>query len=79
MPRFTATLHPRDKNGKFRNALNNHRKKKIRRLTKKNNRLVKQYSRDKSLHGTPFGDHIESNIIRRAVKVQALQGKVVSR
>lgn len=51
------------------------RGRKIKRLTAKNNRIKKQYSKDKSLHGTPFGASIERRIAGRSTKIGRLAAK----
>jgi hypothetical protein len=79
--RWTASLHPRGKGGKFKKKSGGvsrssaRRGKKIKKLQAKNNRIVKQYSKDKDLHGTPLGSQIENRIIRRAIKINRLKSK----
>lgn len=69
--------YKRDGRGRFAGSFSGsaRRGRKIKRLQAKNNRVVKQYAKDKSLHGTPFGNSIERAVIGRAVKISKLQAK----
>jgi hypothetical protein len=37
--------------------------------------VVREYSQQKSLHGTPFGNSIERSVIKRAVKINRLKAR----
>jgi hypothetical protein len=70
--------YKRDRIGRFARVLGGsqvRRGRKIARLTGKNKRVIKQYTQDKSLHGTPLGLRIENNIVKRQIKIADLKGK----
>jgi hypothetical protein len=70
-----ARNYKRDRRGRFARVAANRRGRKIKRLTAKNNRVVREYSQQKSLHGTPFGNSIERSVIKRAVKINRLKAR----